>query len=116
MCCYERRPSKGKLLLFISFLLLQPLTVLMKQTRQAVRAIKQSIFFDVYEPTYLTVNIGCYLDTEEHHGVFTHQLQDVGQGQVGYVDVILLRVEHEHEAFHGGNLVAMLSNFFHCLW
>jgi hypothetical protein len=32
------------------FLLLQPLTVLMKQTRQAVRAIKQSIylFLDVY--------------------------------------------------------------------
>jgi hypothetical protein len=28
---------------------LQPFTVLMKQTRQAVRAIKQSIFLDVYE-------------------------------------------------------------------
>jgi hypothetical protein len=32
----------------LSFLLLQLLTVLMKQTRQAVRAIKQSIFLDVY--------------------------------------------------------------------
>jgi hypothetical protein len=30
------------------FLLLRPLTVLMKQTRQAVRAVKQSIFLDVY--------------------------------------------------------------------
>jgi len=30
------------------FLLLQPFTVLMKQTRQAVRAMKQSIFLDVY--------------------------------------------------------------------
>ncbi len=30
------------------FLLLRPLTVLMKQTRQAVRAINQSIFLDVY--------------------------------------------------------------------
>jgi hypothetical protein len=30
------------------FLLLQPLTVLMKQTRQAVRDVKQSIFLDVY--------------------------------------------------------------------
>jgi hypothetical protein len=29
-------------------LLLWPLTVLMKLTRQAVRAIKQSIFLDVY--------------------------------------------------------------------
>jgi hypothetical protein len=31
------------------FLLLRPLTVLMKQTRQAVQAVKQSIFLDVYE-------------------------------------------------------------------
>jgi len=30
------------------FFLLQPFTVLMKQTRPAVRAIKQSIFLDVY--------------------------------------------------------------------
>ncbi len=33
---------------FFSFFLLQPFTVLMKQTRQAVCAIKQSIFLDVY--------------------------------------------------------------------
>jgi hypothetical protein len=33
---------------FFLFLLMQPLTVLMKQTRQAVRAIKKSIFLDVY--------------------------------------------------------------------
>jgi len=33
--------SKAKLLFFL--FMLQPLTVLMKQTRQAVRAIKQSI-------------------------------------------------------------------------
>ncbi len=31
------------------FLLLRPLTVLMKQTRQAVCAVKQPIFLDVYE-------------------------------------------------------------------
>ncbi len=30
------------------FLLMQPLTVLMKQTRQAEHAVKQSIFLDVY--------------------------------------------------------------------
>jgi hypothetical protein len=30
------------------FLLLRPLTILMKQTRQAVRAVKQSMFLDVY--------------------------------------------------------------------
>jgi hypothetical protein len=36
--------------------LLQPFTVLMKQTRQAVRAIKQSIFLDVYAvATWLSV-------------------------------------------------------------
>ncbi len=32
------------------FLLLQPLAVLMKQTRQAVCDVKQSIFLDVYGP------------------------------------------------------------------
>ncbi len=31
------------------FFLLQPFTVLMKKTRQAVRANKQSIFLDVYD-------------------------------------------------------------------
>ncbi len=41
---YQRRPSKGKLLLFFSFLLQWPFTVLIKQTRQAVQAVKQSIY------------------------------------------------------------------------
>jgi hypothetical protein len=40
-------------LLFFSFLL-QPFTVLMKQTRQAVCTIKQSIFLDVYGKLTLT--------------------------------------------------------------
>jgi hypothetical protein len=35
--------------LIIGFFLLPLFMVLMKQTRQAVRAIKQSIFLDVYE-------------------------------------------------------------------
>jgi hypothetical protein len=35
---------------------MQLLTVLMKQTRQAVRAIKQSIYLDVYEYSP-TVNV-----------------------------------------------------------
>jgi hypothetical protein len=34
---------------FFLFFLLQLFAVLMKQTRQAVRAIKQSIFLDVYD-------------------------------------------------------------------
>jgi len=34
--------------LFFFLFLLWPFTVLIKQTRQAVRAIKQSIFLDVY--------------------------------------------------------------------
>ncbi len=50
--CYEPATSAGlpRVSFFFSFLfwLLWPLTVLMKQTRQAVRAIKQSIFLDVY--------------------------------------------------------------------
>jgi len=33
---------------FFSSFLLRPFTVLMKQTRQAVRAVKQSRFLDVY--------------------------------------------------------------------
>jgi hypothetical protein len=32
----------------IGIFLLQPLTVLMKQTRQAVRAVKQTYYLDVY--------------------------------------------------------------------
>jgi hypothetical protein len=45
--CYVPATSAAhKRLLF--FFLLLPFTVLMKQTRQAVHAIKQSIFFDVY--------------------------------------------------------------------
>jgi len=45
--CYVPATSAAhnRLLLFF---LLRPLTVLMKQTRQAVRAVKQSIFLDVY--------------------------------------------------------------------
>lgn len=46
-----------------------------------------------------------YLDSKEHHGVLAHQLQDVGQRQVCDVDVILLRVEHEHQTLHGGHQV-----------
>jgi len=46
--CYVPATSAAhKSLLFFLFLL-QAFTVLMKQTRQAVRAIKQSIFLDVY--------------------------------------------------------------------
>ncbi len=50
--CYVPATSAGlpRVSFFFSFLslLLQPLTVLMKQTRQALRAIKQSIYLDVY--------------------------------------------------------------------
>ncbi len=42
------------------FLLLQPLTVLMKQTRQAVRAVKQSIFLDVYDQGILKGEVSLY--------------------------------------------------------
>ena len=51
--CYVPATSTGlpRVSFFFSFLLLllRPLTVLMKQTRQAVRAVKQSIFLDVYD-------------------------------------------------------------------
>ncbi len=50
--CYVPATSAGlpRVSIFFSFLflLLRPLTVLMKQTRQAVCAIKQSMFLDVY--------------------------------------------------------------------
>ncbi len=50
MVCYVPATSTGlpSLSFFFSFLLLQPLIVLMKQTRQAVCADKQPIFLDVY--------------------------------------------------------------------
>jgi hypothetical protein len=44
--CYVPLTSAARNRLLFS---LQPFIVLMKQTRQAVRAIKQSIFLDVYE-------------------------------------------------------------------
>ncbi len=48
MFCYVPATSAAhNRLLF--FFLLRPFTVLMKQTRQAVHAVKQSIFLDVYE-------------------------------------------------------------------
>jgi len=47
-CYVPATSSAHNRLLFFSFLL-QPFTVLMKQTRQAVRAIKKSIFLDVYD-------------------------------------------------------------------
>jgi hypothetical protein len=54
--CYMPATSAGlpKVSFFFSFLflLLRPLTVLMKQTRQAVHAIKQSILLDVYGFTH----------------------------------------------------------------
>ncbi len=47
--CYVPATSTAHDRLLFSFFLLQLFTVLMKQTRPAVRAIKQSIFLDVYE-------------------------------------------------------------------
>jgi hypothetical protein len=55
--CYVPATSaaRNSLLFFLSYLL-RLFTVLMKQTRQAVRAIKQSIFLDVYAvATWLSV-------------------------------------------------------------
>ncbi len=46
--CYVLATS-AVLIAFFSSFLLQPLTVLMKQTRQLVRAVKQSIYLDVYD-------------------------------------------------------------------
>ncbi len=57
MCPLLAPVFQGKLLLFFSFLLLCPLTVLMKQTRQEVHAVKQSIFLDVCGYTV----VGCVL-------------------------------------------------------
>ncbi len=40
--------TRAVLIAFFSSFLLPPLTVLMKQARQLVRAVKQSIYLDVY--------------------------------------------------------------------
>ncbi len=52
--CYVPATSAGlpRVSFFFSFLFLmvRPLTVLMKQTRQAVRTVRQSILLDVYGP------------------------------------------------------------------
>jgi hypothetical protein len=49
MVCYVPATNAAK----TKFFLLQPFTVLMRQTRQAVRAIKRSISLDVYGPPVL---------------------------------------------------------------
>ncbi len=46
--CYVPASSAVLIAFFSSQLLLRPLTVLMKQTRQPVHTIKQSIYLDVY--------------------------------------------------------------------
>jgi hypothetical protein len=46
--CYVPSTTAVLIAFFSSFFLLRPLTVLMKKTRQPVRAIKQSIYLDVY--------------------------------------------------------------------
>jgi len=46
--CYVPATSAAHNRLLFFLFLLRPFTVLMKQTRQAVRAVKQSIFLDVY--------------------------------------------------------------------
>ncbi len=43
--------TRAVLIAFFSSFLLHLLTVLMKQARQSVSAIKQSIYLDVYDPT-----------------------------------------------------------------
>ena len=45
--CLRNRQSSNSIHIRLLFLL-RPFTELMKQTRQAVRAVKQSIFLDVY--------------------------------------------------------------------
>jgi len=49
--CYVPATSAVLIAFFSSYVLLQPLTVLMKQTRQPDRAVKQSIYLDVYDYT-----------------------------------------------------------------
>ncbi len=68
MFCYVPATSAAhNRLLFFSFLL-QPFTVLMKQTRQAIHAVKQSIFLDVYAQhsgsIVVVVYAECYFQTK----------------------------------------------------
>ncbi len=46
--CYVPATSTAHNRLLFFLFLLRPFTVLMKQTRQAVHAVKQSLFLDVY--------------------------------------------------------------------
>ncbi len=52
-----------------------------------------------------------HLDSEKHHCVLTHQLQDVRQGQVCDVDILLLGLEHEHQALHCRNEVLVGQDY-----
>ncbi len=47
--------------------MLRPLTVLMKQTRQPVRAVKQSIYLDVYDVNAERRGLNCFAVAECRH-------------------------------------------------
>jgi hypothetical protein len=69
---------------FFSFLLLRPFTVLMKQTRQAVHDIKQSIFLDVYVSlplVYLHLFNG-YEKISLFENVFVHSVDKMSKTNV----------------------------------
>ncbi len=62
--CYVPATSAVLIAFFSSFFLLPPLTVLMKQTRQPVHVVKESIYLDAYDlVAALVVTIVTYLVT-----------------------------------------------------
>ncbi len=64
--CYVPATSAAHNRLLFFLFLLWPFTVLMKQTRQAVCAIKQSMFLDVYDKTsgVVTTTLHFYSDLQ----------------------------------------------------
>ncbi len=86
--------------LFSSFLL-RPLTVLIKQTRQPVCAIKQSIYLDVYGPS--PVRLPCFgrlLINPAHLPCFVNVLAISTHVEVHFLKIICLEQ----------------STFLRCLW
>ncbi len=59
--CYVPATTAASFKAFFLFIILQPFTVLMRHTRQAVRAIKQFISLDVYGASAPYHLLGCQM-------------------------------------------------------
>jgi len=110
--CYVPTTRAVLIAFFSSFFLLWPLTVLMKQARQLVRAIKQLIYLDVYGRTvscpcsfhYLSFNL--FWRFNELAGVWQHFCIKLLEAQ----SICLMTSALSYRHFYSRNLLPYRHN------